>query len=117
VTTLRYLMWQRPSQGVAEVERGYRVRVVKGRENEVGDRHATDEVVGNLAGIAHLDEVEDLPAREVRVDVGARRETVAPRVNQHLEHLMADRDAQVRAVDCVGVWLPLVIQVYTPCSW
>ena len=65
VTAQRY--GQRSGQEAGEVHRASGVRLIKGREYKVRDRHAIDDVAVDNDRIAHFDQVEDLLAGRVRI--------------------------------------------------
>jgi hypothetical protein len=114
VTAQRYGQRFGQEAGKVHVARG--VRVVEGREYEVRDWHAIDVVAIDSAGIAHFDQVVNLLTARVRIEVRGPGDAGARRVNQHLQQFMAERDAQLVAVDRLGRRLPSVVGMHTGLS-
>jgi hypothetical protein len=107
---------QRPGQEAGKVHLARAVRVVEGREYEVGDWHAIDVVAIDDAGIAYFDQVVNLLTGGVRIEVRGLGDAGARRVNQHLQQFVAERDAQLVAIDRLGGHLPLVVGMHTGLS-
>src|SRR5579871_4894984 len=83
VTARRY--GQRSGQETGEVHRALGGRLVKGWEHKVRDRHAIDVIAIDNDGIAYFDEVANLLAGRVRIEISGLDLPGPRRVNQHLQ--------------------------------